>query len=402
MNRSASIRVHAAIAACLVCLLVGLASIALMSMPQATNWELIAAQPAAAVRAPAIAAPESEAMDPPESEERMSPIAPPGETLAGVAPDEVLEPTVSAEGRLRAIALVEPNFRALRPDWQARVSARFAGAAELLRTAAGIELELGGPPRAWEPSAVWTGLDDLLHVLERDGTRALQGSNATLAVGIGAQVGSLSTGSMCGLALDLRNTCVILDLLETGEPDQLARVTIAHEIGHCLGCFHVADETSIMAPRPGAQLAAHFDAANREVLSLTKGYDVSRGEQAFPEHVLRRIADLARDHGAPAEHNPGAGAFEGRAYRALADRGDSAECARLCRIALSYDDDRPFTHYNLAVALGNLGERTEALVEIERAIRCDPSFAARQQVRRLRRALEAGRPVTASRKAQAQ
>lgn len=334
-------------------------------------------------------------------DERMTPIAPPSghsaESMALAYGDGVLPgaPTVGRDGRLRAVAFVETNFRSLVPDWRAVVESRFAGAGDLLRTAAGIELSLAAEPFEWEPSRRWLGLEDLLGAIESDAAPRLHETGATLAVGISAQVGDLSTGSMCGIARDLRNTCVVLDLMGVDDADGLGRVTLAHEIGHCFGCFHVPEETSIMVPRVGQSMPDHFDPANREVLALTKGYDISRGERDMPERVLRRIADLARQHGVEGEHNPGAEAFDQRAYRTLVESGDAGETARLARISLDYEPGRTYARYNLAVALGRLGKRYEARRELGRAMREDPALASKREAQRLQEALDTGRPLAA-------
>ncbi len=375
---------------CLVGVLLGTALIALQGPQPSPEPATVTTSPAARPTPPA-ARPLALARAVPD--ERMDPIPPPSAHPSGPASAALglaAGPTVSADGTLRAIALVEPNFRAIHPEWQAVVERRFAVAAELLHAAAGIRLSLAAAPLAWEPSGNWSGLDGLLEVLERDSVPSLRGGHATLAVGIAAQVGELSTGTMCGIARDLRNTCIVLDLMGAAEPEALGQVTLAHEIAHCLGCFHVPAETSIMVPQVGGRVPDHFDDANREVLRLTRGFDVSMGERGLPEPTLRRIAELARAFGCPGSHNPGAAALEERSYRMMVEERDNSEAARLARAALEFEPGRLYARYNLAVALARLNQPHEAQRELERVIEDNPTFGYRLEVRRLREALSRG------------
>ncbi len=315
---------------------------------------------------------------------RMAPLAPSDAPAASHKPLSESRrpsgrPTLRPDGTLRVVALVEGSFAMSHPEWAALVRERIAAAGALLDQAAGIRVELAADPIEWQPSSAWTGIEELLETIDADCRPWLAEHDADLAIGFAAQLGPLSSGDRCGLARVLRDTCVVLDLSTTAMTEDLCRVTVAHEIAHCFGCFHVDDPESIMVRQAGDRIPTRFDDANRRVLELTRGLDLSVGQEALPESVVVRIAELAQDYGHPGEANTGAGALEWRAYKAE----DLKERIRLCRLALKYDPLLGRTRVNLADALARTDHTDAARRELRRALADQPELWEAEPVRLL-------------------
>lgn len=304
-----------------------------------------------------------------------------------LAHSPALRPT-ARRGPLLVVALVEGSFRAAEPAWESVIASRLAEAADLLRDAAGLELRAAGAPVAWVPGTPWSGLEDLLMAAARDAEPVLAATGADLAVGFARRPGPLASGDYCGLAPVFENSCVVMDLGAEGIPEALYRSTIAHEIAHCFGCFHVDDPKSIMVHVPSESVPRAFDEANREVLWLTREMDPACGEESLSEAALVRIAELARDHASAGDVNTGAVGLSRRAYRVLLDE-DFTEGARLCQLALRYAPELARARYNLSYALYRLGRTEEARGELARTVADEPALSSEPQVRDLLAALGA-------------
>jgi tetratricopeptide (TPR) repeat protein len=160
-------------------------------------------------------------------------------------------------------------------------------------------------------------------------------------------------------------------------------VTIAHEIAHCFGCFHVESRSSIMVPKLGRRLPRSFDAANARVLQVCRNAVLARGEEGVSEEALMEVARLAHEFGVASEHNNAAYQLAQRAYRVMRDSEDLETGVRLSRVALSFEPQLASARANLAYALATQGRPAEAERELGIALRDNPELLTNSTVRDL-------------------
>jgi len=107
-------------------------------------------------------------------------------------------------------------------------------------------------------------------------------------------------------------------------PDQWvvvgAQTRLVHELCHVFGAFHEANPDSVMRPSyQGTPRQFEFSQSTREIVSLTKDLDLSRGVEGLAPEAARRIRELYRVAHHPREavtEDPVSRAFEAAARRA--------------------------------------------------------------------------------------
>lgn len=64
---------------------------------------------------------------------------------------------------------------------------------------------------------------------------------------------------------------------------------LIHELGHLFGAMHTDNAETIMAPYADRQIPTTFDAANRQILSMTRGMDFRKGTESLPVEVIQQL-----------------------------------------------------------------------------------------------------------------
>lgn len=297
----------------------------------------------------------------------------------------VRRPTIDADCGMRVVALCDPGFRRHHEDWRTVASERIRGAADILWDELQLDLVEAAPAEEWEPRAPASSIVDLLNGLGHEVAEVMEQTGARFVLGMVLQ-DHPQPQNLCGLSRVLTDHCVVLETPASPMPEVFHHVTIAHEIAHCFGAFHSPEPDSIMVPKLVGEIPTRLDDANRQVLQLTRGANLSEGERALSEGTLVEMAEITRNSMVPGEHNGAADQIARRAYRAL-KRNDFDEGERLCRLALRYAPNLWDTHANLAYALLRQGEPEEARSALRAALEGDPSLWEQSNIRELNDAL---------------
>jgi hypothetical protein len=290
--------------------------------------------------------------------------------------------TIGPDGDVRVVVLVDQSLRQRLPDWASVVPRRLLDAGRLLRAAGGPGLVTAGEPLAWTPPRPWRNVRDFLDIVSAAAPRLLAERNAGLVLGLGFTPRP-ETDDLCGLSRPFTEAAVVLDVGFPPVPPGAQSVTIAHEVAHCFGCFHVQSAASVMVPKLGRRLPRAFDSANARVLQACANAVLSRGEEGVAEEALIEVARLTREFGVPSEHNNAAYQLAQRAYRVMRDSDDLDTGIRLCRVALSFEPQLASARANLAYALAMRGSSAEAERELGIALRDSPELLSNDTVRDL-------------------
>ncbi len=323
-----------------------------------------------------------------DPEDRLMPPVPVDEMDAftlGIPPESHAYASIAPDSGLRVAIVCETRFRERIPEWAEVARHRVLLAADILWDQVQVDLVPVGEPVAWDPSVPCETLEDVLEALGPDVPDILAKTGARLAICL-ASVREPDPDGFCGLSRPFTTHCVALDAGPLVTTDEVMAVTIAHEVSHCFGAFHVADRSSIMAPRVTGPLPRKVDEANRTVWELTRGVNLEDPDATLAESRLIRLGRLAERNLAPGERTPAADQLAARAYRALRARRFT-EGERLCRLALDFDPDLHGTRANLAYALHAQGRDPAARAELARALQSQPDLWEYESVQNTARAL---------------
>lgn len=72
---------------------------------------------------------------------------------------------------------------------------------------------------------------------------------------------------------------------------------LIHELGHLFGAMHTDNAETIMAPYADRQIPTTFDAANRQIVSMTRAMDFRKGTESLPVEVVQQLLDAYQGMG---------------------------------------------------------------------------------------------------------
>jgi tetratricopeptide (TPR) repeat protein len=139
---------------------------------------------------------------------------------------------------------------------------------------------------------------------------------------------------------------------------------LIHELGHLFGAVHTDRPDTVMSPLVERQIPTVFDPDNREILGLTRAIDFRRGMEALDLNDIRELLEAYLNYATQDQ------VFEfyyalGLFYVRL---GEEENALRVWKEAVRLDDSNPHLHYDLGVLLFKLGDTSEALNELSKAV----------------------------------
>lgn len=253
------------------------------------------------------------------------PASPPGRAASRADPARPATPS-PAGGRLavrevRVVAIADATCRKIFPDWQHRIREVVQFVSDYYETRFAIRLVLH-ELRAWDYKALRQDPEDRW----QDVIRQPPGeADLTVAfVGLGAYY-TEAPGKVfrtnCGGRAAFFGQHVMVSV-DVGIHPNRDKTILIHELAHVFGAFHVADTDVVMQPayekvptEDILQGRVDLGAAAREVLRLTREFDFGVGVASLSADVQRRLGELRRTAGHPAEQTQPDPVAAGYAYR---------------------------------------------------------------------------------------
>jgi formylglycine-generating enzyme required for sulfatase activity len=266
----------------------------------------------------------------------------------------------SQNRELRILAAADQTFQRKHPDWKGRIQELVSGASKYYEDF-GLRFVVVDC-QTWVLKADATVFPDTWKQLY-----GIDPAGADLVIGfIGVKYPQehMFGGYRLGQAMHFSQHAYISD----DSSLELGVTTLAHELGHIFGAFHVADARSIMYPDANRMAKRlEFGKTNREVIGLTKNVDFQRGVETLPPEASKRIKELHATYHHPSESSTGNPLAMGYIYRALrADAiGDQRKAKAMATHAIEWSPDLPLAY----AIVGSVATRSGNVVIAEQAFR---------------------------------
>jgi tetratricopeptide (TPR) repeat protein len=179
----------------------------------------------------------------------------------------------------------------------------------------------------------------------------VRGGGVELVVGLSGQHPPTTGEMKAGAAHPLGSTALVS--LPENYPEFLYSVSIAHEISHIFGAWHVANQESVMHIRP-TTLA--FDEQTAKVINLMRGFDFRQGVTSIDGPTKKKLLTIFEKGQAAEQENPLTAAYNNLGAK-LAKQGKFNEAVAPLREALRLDPENLSARQNLTGAYNNQGIR---------------------------------------------
>lgn len=197
--------------------------------------------------------------------------------------------------QIAVLCMADETYRRIHPDWKDRIAEIVATASACYEDTFALRLKMVDC-RPWQFEAARHGnMPDVLKALiesdRADADELVVGWISVAQEGVAENQYSFGCWNAFGRHL------VIADVFSTMRTTR----ALVHCVARTFGAFGVVDRRSVMHHELGTTYPIEFGDAARQVIWLTRDFDLRDGVRSIPEGNARRIQELYRDFHHPQE-----------------------------------------------------------------------------------------------------